>query len=220
MKPGKKLTELAQTYKLQKLTIDFNFNRKVLKMKVTTFLKPNYNTPDQSENLIEQSQLGELPEWNLSDLYKSTSAKEIDRDLKSVEQLSQSFALKYENKLAKLSGSEMLLCLKTQENITRLMGRLMSFAGLRYYQMTTDVSRTKLLSDIQDKITRFSSKIIFFSLEFNTLDNSHLNSMLIDEPNLRRYQTAFDRMRAMKPYQLSDELEKFLHEKSVVGATA
>jgi oligoendopeptidase F len=27
-------------------------------------------------------------------------------------------------------------------------------------------------------------------------------------------------MRAMKPYQLSDELEKFLHEQSVVGATA
>jgi oligoendopeptidase F len=27
-------------------------------------------------------------------------------------------------------------------------------------------------------------------------------------------------MRAMKPYQLSDELEKFLHDQSVVGAAA
>ena len=189
-------------------------------MKVTTFLNPNYNTPDQSKNLIEESQLGELPEWNLSDLYKSTSAKEIEADLKSVEQLSHSFALKYENKLSKLSASEMLQCLKAQEKITGLMGRLMSFAGLRYYQMTTDVSRTKLLSDIQDKITQFSAKIIFFSLEFNTLDDSHLNRMLAESSELRRYQIAFDKMRAMKPYQLSDELEKFLHEQSVVGATA
>ena len=189
-------------------------------MKITTFLNPNYSTHGQSKNLIEERQLGELPEWDLSDLYESASDKEIEKDLKSVEQLSHSFAVKYENKLSKLSTSEMLVCLKAQEKITGLMGRLMSFAGLRYYQMTTDVSRTKLLSDIQDKITRFSAKIIFFSLEFNTLDNSHLNRMLGESSELRRYQTAFDRMRAMKPYQLSDELEKFLHEQSVVGATA
>ena len=189
-------------------------------MKVINFLNSNYNTLDQSQNLKEQSQLGEMPVWNLSDLYSSASAKEIVKDLKSVEQLSESFASKYENKLSTLSATEMLICLKSQEKITRLMGRLMSFAALRYYQMTTDVSRTKLLSDIQDKITQLSAKIIFFSLEFNTLDESHLNAMLNENSELRRYRTAFDRMRAMKPYQLSDELEKFLHEQSVVGATA
>ena len=189
-------------------------------MKVINFLNSNYNTLDQSQNLKEQSQLGEMPEWDLSDLYSSASAKEIVKDLKSVEQLSESFASKYENKLSTLSATEMLICLRSQEKITGLMGRLMSFAALRYYQMTTDVSRTKLLSDIQDKITQLSAKIIFFSLEINTLDESHLNDMLNENSELRRYRTAFDRMRAMKPYQLSDELEKFLHEQSVVGATA
>ena len=189
-------------------------------MKVINFLNSNYNTLDQSQNLKEQSQLGEMPVWNLSDLYSSASAKEIEKDLKSVKKLSESFASKYENKLSTLSATEMLICLRSQEKITGLMGRLMSFAALRYYQMTTDVSRTKLLSDIQDKITQLSAKIIFFSLEFNTLDESHLNDMLNENSELRRYRTAFDRMRAMKPYQLSDELEKFLHEQSVVGATA
>ena len=189
-------------------------------MKVINFLNSNYNTLDQSQNLKEQSHLGEMPEWDLSDLYSSASAKEIEKDLKSVKQLSESFASKYENKLSTLSATEMLICLKSQEKITGLMGRLMSFAALRYYQMTTDVSRTKLLGDIQDKITQISTKIIFFSLEFNTLDESHLNDMLSKNPDLYRYRTAFDRMRAMKPYQLSDELEKFLHEQSVVGATA
>ena len=189
-------------------------------MNFTTFLIPNYTILGQSQKLIKENQLGELPEWDLSDLYKSASAKEIAKDLESVEQLSQSFATRYENKLSKLSASEMLACLKAQEKITGLMGRLMSFAGLRYYQMTTDASRTKFLSDIQDKITQFSAKIIFFTLEFNTLDDSYLNSILDENLELKRYQTAFDRMRAMKPYQLSDELEKFLHEHSVVGATA
>ncbi|HRM75810.1 MAG TPA: M3 family oligoendopeptidase, partial [Paracoccus sp. (in: a-proteobacteria)] len=35
-----------------------------------------------------------------------------------------------------------------------------------------------------------------------------------------RYKPVFDRMRAMRPYQLSDELERFLHDNSVVGAAA
>ncbi len=43
-----------------------------------------------------------------------------------------------------------------------------------------------------------------------------------DGPNadLARYKPVFDRMRAMRPHQLSDELEKFLHDESVVGASA
>ena len=87
-------------------------------MKVINFLNSNYNTLDQSQNLKEQSQLGEMPEWDLSDLYSSASAKEIVKDLKSVEQLSESFASKYENKLSTLSATEMLICLMSQEKIT------------------------------------------------------------------------------------------------------
>ena len=189
-------------------------------MKVASFLNPIYNTLDQSKSLVDKNQLGELPEWNLSDLYKNSSDQQIKKDLKSVEQLCLSFASKYKNKLSELSASEMLICLSAQEKITGLMGRLMSFAGLQYYQITTDSLRTKLLSDIQDKITQFSAKIIFFSLEFNSMDDSHLNGLLSENKELRRYHTAFERMRAMKPYQLSDELEKFLHEQSIVGATA
>jgi len=37
---------------------------------------------------------------------------------------------------------------------------------------------------------------------------------------LARYRPVLDRLRAMKPHQLSDELEKFLHDQSVVGTSA
>jgi oligoendopeptidase F len=40
---------------------------------------------------------------------------------------------------------------------------------------------------------------------------------MAENADLARYKPVFDRMRAMKPYQLSDELEKFLHDQSVVG---
>ena len=38
--------------------------------------------------------------------------------------------------------------------------------------------------------------------------------------DLFRFKPVFDRLRALKPYQLSDELEKFLHDQSTVGAAA
>ena len=183
--------------------------------------KPIFNSGfDTIKHFSNQNQIGDLPEWNLSDLYISPSANEIDIDLKQVKDLSNSFALKYENKLSTLSASEMLQCIQSQEKITGLIGRLMSFASLRYYQLTTDPSRAKLLSDIQDKITDFSSKLVFFSIEFNALNDTHLRNMLIESSELARYRSVFDRMRAMKPYQLSNELEKFLHQQSVVGAAA
>jgi oligoendopeptidase F len=44
--------------------------------------------------------------------------------------------------------------------------------------------------------------------------------LMAENADLARYKPVLDRMRAMKPYQLSDELERFLHDTSVVGATA
>ena len=43
---------------------------------------------------------------------------------------------------------------------------------------------------------------------------------MAENAELARYKPVLDRMRAMKPYQLSDELERFLHDTSVVGASA
>ena len=129
-----------------------------------TIKTPFCNKPNTESNFVKQNQIGDMPEWNLSDLYSSPKAREINRDLKKVQNLCHAFAVNYKNNLSKLSASEMLDCLKAQEKINGLMGRLMSYASLRYYKKTSDNSRTKFLSDIQDKITEFSSKLIFIRI--------------------------------------------------------
>jgi oligoendopeptidase F len=93
----------------------------------------------------------------------------------------------------------------------------MSYAGLRYYQMTTDASRAKFMSDAQEKITNYTTPLVFFTLELNTLDDHHMEALLTANADLARYKPVFDRIRAMKKYQLSDELEKFMHDLGVVG---
>ena len=163
---------------------------------------------------------GDLPEWDLSDLYASEDAAELQADLTWLKQSCIDFSNDYEGKLAQLNADEMLKAVERYEAIDIIAGRIMSFAGLRYYQLTTDPERAKFMSDMQDKLTEHTTILVFYGLEFNRLDEEALSKLLSQNTALARYKPVFDRMRAMKPYQLSDEMERFLHDQSVVGATA
>jgi oligoendopeptidase F len=163
------------------------------------------------------SPFGDLPEWDLSDLYAGEDAPELKRDLDWLEQACASFAADYEGKLADLDAAGLLDCVLRNERINMIAGRIMSFAGLRYYQLTTDAGRAKFMSDMQEQITNFTTPLVFFTLELNRLEDDHLDGLLAQNADLARYKPVFDRIRAMKPYQLSDELEKFLHDLGVVG---
>ncbi len=161
--------------------------------------------------------LGDLPEWDLSDLYTSDTAPELERDLGWLEGECAAFASDYEGKLADLDAEGLLTCVLRNEKINAVAGRIMSFAGLRYYQLTTDAERAKFLSDMQEKVTIFTTPLVFFTLEINRIDDDVLKSNFAANADLARYEPVFRRIRAMKPYQLSDELEKFLHDLGVVG---
>ena len=161
--------------------------------------------------------LGNLPEWDLSDLYAAQDAPELTRDLEWLEEACASFAADYEGKLGTLDAAGLLECIHRDEKISNIAGRIMSFASLRYYQLTTDGDRTKFLSDCQEKITNFTTPLVFFTLELNRLDEESLKAMYAENADLARYQPVIRRIRAMKPHQLSDELEKFLHDLGVVG---
>jgi len=164
--------------------------------------------------------LGNLPDWDLSDLYPAPDAPEVSRDMAWLGTACTGFAARYEGKLATLDAAAMLDCVKAYEAIDIVAGRLMSFAGLRYYQNTMDSDRAKFMADTQDKVTDHTTALVFFSLEVNRLDEDRLAHLMAGNADLARYRPVFDRLRAMRPYQLSDELEKFLHDQSTVGAAA
>ena len=161
--------------------------------------------------------LGKLPDWDLTDLYASDDAPELQRDLEWLQKECAAFAADYEGKLETLDAAGMLECIQRDETLTNISGRIMSYAGLRYYQQTTDGARAKFMSDMQDKITTYTTPLVFFTLEINRLPEDFLDGLLAENADLARYKPIFDRIRAMKPHQLSDEMEKFLHDMGVVG---
>ncbi|MEM7210524.1 MAG: M3 family oligoendopeptidase [Pseudomonadota bacterium] len=164
--------------------------------------------------------LGDLPEWDLSDLYAGLDAPELTADFDRMQETCAGFATTYEGKLADLDGDGLAEAIAAYEDIDSVLGRIMSFAGLLYQQNTQDPDRAKFLGDSQVRITDTSQPLVFFSLELNRLEDDWLAERLDASDKLARYRPWLERLRALKPYQLSDELEKFLHDQSVVGASA
>nr|WP_284377189.1 M3 family oligoendopeptidase [Amylibacter marinus] len=165
-------------------------------------------------------EFGDMPSWNLDDLYPSQDGPEITADLEKIETACKDFAADYQGKMDALDADELLTCILRYEEIEGLSGRVMSYAGLRYYQNTTDAQRAKFMSDMQGKITEFTTPMVFVSLEINRIEDAKMQEMLQGHAGLARFAPIIENLRKMKPYQLSDELEKFLHDQSVVGAAA
>ncbi len=183
-------------------------------------MQKHLKTPVFDANATGSMAFGDLPEWDLSDLYAAPDAPEVARDFAALKADCAAFAADYEGKLADLDARAMLDCVRRYEAIDMLAGRLMSYAGLRYYQNTMDSTRTKFMADAQDRVTDATTTLVFFALEFNRIDDAALGSLLAQDADLARYRPVFDRLRAMRPHQLSDELEKFLHDQSSVGSAA
>jgi oligoendopeptidase F len=163
---------------------------------------------------------GDLPDWDLTDLYPSADGPEFAADMAELERACAAFAQTYEGRLGRQAAADLLTCVQEYERIEVIAGRLMSYAGLRYYQNTIDPERAQFMGNAQDKVTTATTPLVFFSLEFNRLDDDHLDRLMAANADLARYKPVFERMRAMRPHQLSDELERFLHDESVVGASA
>ena len=85
------------------------------------------------ELAANEKQLGNLPEWDLNDLYTHTESQELKNDLIWLKNECEIFATDFKGKLVNLSAKEFLACVKRNEKISNVSGRLISYAGLRYY---------------------------------------------------------------------------------------
>jgi oligoendopeptidase F len=175
---------------------------------------------DAREPSAGDNSLGALPEWNLDDLYAGPEDPRIAADFDWLATECGQFAKEYQGKLDTLDAEGMLTAVQRYERIELVSGRIGSYAGLRYYQCTTDPIRAKFLGDAQTKLTDMTAALVFTSLELNRIEEARIAGLMAENADLARYKPVFDRIRAMKPYQLSDELETFLHDQSVVGAAA
>jgi oligoendopeptidase F len=167
----------------------------------------------------ESRELGVLPNWNLRDLYSGPEAGEIKRDLTAAADRSKVFRKTYETKLASLSGAALLAAIEEYEAIQELLGKVMSYAQLLYAANMADPKIGRFQQEINERANDISVETLFFSLEINKIEDTVLAKQMTHAP-LRRYEPWLDATRAFRPHQLSDEVERLLHEKYLTGRAA
>ena len=167
------------------------------------------------------SDLGQMPEWNLADLYASPDAPEIGRDIAAATTEAARIKAAYQGKLVAMAadGAKIAEAVIAYEKLSDLMGRLGSYAGLLYAGDQADQARAKFYGDISEKLTAISSDLIFFELELNQIPDDVLAKAL-QAPTLAKYKPWFDDLTKEKPYQLEERIEQLFHEKSQTGRGA
>ena len=163
--------------------------------------------------------LGELPTWKLEDLYSSPTGPDLDADLKRAAADAEAFAKDYEGKVASLDGKALGGAVARFEKLSDLMGRIGSYAQLYYAQNMADPERGRFSQNVSEALTDIGTRLVFFRLELNKLEDADLLAKQKD-PALAKYGPWLRDLRVYRPHQLSDEMEKALHEKHVVGRAA
>lgn len=168
------------------------------------------------------SSMGDLPNWDLTDLYPALDSPEVKDDLKGAEEKAKTFETAYKGRLEELATSNvegLVTAIRAYEALEDGLGRLVSYAGLVYAGSTTDPQVQKFYGDVQERITAASTHLLFFTLEFNRISDETLDRAMKNE-GLAYYRPWIEDLRKDKPYQLEDRVEQLFHEKSITGRGA
>jgi oligoendopeptidase F len=170
-------------------------------------------------DMPKDASLGDLPEWDLADLYPATDSAELETDLNRAATESRAFSDRYKGRLAGLAGDALGAAIAEYEAIDEIMGRVMSYAQLVYAGNVSDPEIGRFYQSMQERVNDISADVLFFSLELNEIDDKTVAKQL-KSPEAARYRPWLDDVRSFRPHQLSEEMERLLHDKRVAGRAA
>ncbi len=168
-------------------------------------------------------ELGNLPEWDLNDLYPGMESAEFKADFESAISSTKAFEDVHKGRLAELAeggGDGLAEAISEYEQIEDRLGRLISYAGLLYAGDSADPVRAKFYGDVSERLTSASAHLLFFTLELNRLPGETLDKAMESSSRLAHYRPWLEDLRLDKPYQLDDKLEQLFLEKSATGRGA
>jgi len=160
-----------------------------------------------------------LPSWDLTDLYPGPTSPQIEADLVAADSRAQAFSDAHAGRLATLPGRELALAMETYQAIDEVLGRVMSYAQLLFSADSTDAEAGRFYQQMMERCTAISAKTLFFRLELNRLEDAVLEEKFA-EPAFAHWRPYLRDLRVWRKHQLSDELERFVHERDVTGRAA
>ena len=162
---------------------------------------------------------GALPGWDLSDLYPGPRSDEVRRDLEQAAAAAEALHEEFAGRVGDLDGEILADLIARYEAIKETLERLTSYAYLVYCTAMDDAETAQFFQTVREETTATESRLLFLTLELNRIEDDALADKL-KAPALARYAPWVRDVRAFRPFQLSDEVERLLLEKQVAGRAA
>ncbi|CAN5432054.1 M3 family oligoendopeptidase [soil metagenome] len=165
----------------------------------------------------------EPPLWDLSDLYASRDdarvAADLERGRAAVAELNG-----FQGRLIAARADPAVLgglldrVIGLYEQTTEALGGLGAYAFLAASTARDDAGANGFEADIREKLTAISTPTVWLTLEINALDEAEIEAALTADAGAANWRPWLRRVRAMKPHELSAELETYLAEHAPVSA--
>jgi oligoendopeptidase F len=159
-------------------------------------------------------------EWDLSPLLDGEEDRAAaEAMLDQAKERATTFAATYSGKVAQLDQAGLHDAMRELEALNDLVGRVGSFASLRFATDTADPARGALLQLLQERATEIETLLLFFELEWAALDDTRAEELLAaDQLDFCRHH--LESVRRYRPHLLSESEEKIFAEKSISSQAA
>lgn len=165
----------------------------------------------------------EPPLWDLSDLYASREDAAINADLEAARTavaelngLQGRFVA--ERADASALGATLDRAITLYEQASEKLGALGAYAFLAASTNRADAGAQGFEADLREKITAIATPTVWLTLEINQLEEAEIEAALAADAEAAVWRPWLRRVRAMKPHELSEELETFIAERMPISA--
>ena len=126
---------------------------------------------------------------------------------------------RFKGRVAELDAGELAVAVRELAELSEILGRAGSYAGLRFAVDVTDPARGALIARVEEQATAITNDLLFFELEWAELPDDHVAG-LIDDERLAFCRHYLESARRYRAHLLSEAEERILADKSVTGRSA
>ncbi|MWV61620.1 oligoendopeptidase F [Helicobacter saguini] len=151
--------------------------------------------------------------FDLTSLFKSN--KDLESFYKGLDSKFSNFQGEYQGKLDKLDSSEFNKAMDEYENLCEDIGAIMTYVFLKF--AVDSKENGAIYADYEMKCNDLYSKVIFFELEFASLDSKKMQDFI---NNCGKFKFFLENLRDNKKHKLSLKEEQIILSLSPVGVEA
>jgi oligoendopeptidase F len=156
--------------------------------------------------------------WDLEGLVDGRGPGGVDALLDEAERLAGELAV-HRGRVGQLDAVALAEVVRALANVTELVGRAGSYAGLAFSVDTADPARGALLAQVEERSTAIGNELLFFELEWAARAEEPVAALLA-QPELAFCRHYLAAVRRYRPHLLSEPEERVLADKAVTGSSA